>query len=76
MKLIQMPPHTFSAKLFEVSGFKVAGTLEGTIDLATLNGTYLLSLDEAYALSKALADSIADVRDNCLYEKDSLLRST
>lgn len=73
MKMLQMPPRTFSAKLFEVSGFKVAGTLDGFIDLATPNGTYPLSMEEAQSLSKALADSVADVQANCLHEKDALL---
>lgn len=76
-KLIQMPSNTYRAKLFSVphgeNEFLVAGTLDGFIDLATPNGTYQLSLLEAEGLGAALGMSIADIKDNCLYDLDAHL---
>jgi hypothetical protein len=77
--LLEMPRKTYTAKLIEVKWenryFAVAGTLDGFIDLATPeSGTYCLSLDEAKRLSDALITSIADVKNNCLYESDVLLK--
>jgi hypothetical protein len=75
--VLRMPHRTFKAKLFEVScedaSFKVAGTLDGFIDLATPNGTYVLSLEEVRALISALNSTITDVQSNCLYDADSRL---
>lgn len=73
MSVLQMPQRTFTAKLFEAGAFKVAGTLDGFIDLATPNGTYPLSLEEVTALSEALKRAAADVEANCIYDRDSLL---
>lgn len=74
--ILQMPARTFTAKLIEVTwettGFRLAGTLDGFIDLATPGGTYPLSLQEAESLVAALEEVINDVRRNCLYELDSL----
>jgi len=54
--------------------FQLSGTLDGFIDLATPSaGTYQLSLDEARALVAALNGAIADVKANCLYDRDALL---
>lgn len=73
----KIPVKTYVAKLFEITregkSLKVAGTLDGSIDLATPRGTFTLSLDEARQLIAALKDSITDVSDNCLYERDDLL---
>ena len=79
-KLIEIPKNTFTAKLFEASWdtsvFKVAGTLDGLIDLAVPGGgTYPLSLDEARGVIVALNNAIADVKANCLHARDSLLGS-
>ena len=74
--LIEMPPSTFKAKLFETEHFKVAGTLDGFVDLATSDGTYQLSLDEAQALASALNGAIADIKSNCLYDRDALLEKS
>jgi hypothetical protein len=71
--LIQMPANTYTAKLFESGVFKLAGTLDGFIDLATPRGTYALSLDEANGLAMAICNAIGDVKENCLYERDALL---
>lgn len=78
-KIIEMPPKTYRAKLFEVSiggsDFKVAGTLDGCIDLATTHGTYQLTEQEAFELAQALIESVKDVHANCLYDKDPLLKA-
>lgn len=75
--LIEMPPHTYSAKLVEVqcgvSTFKLAGTLDGYIDFATPSGTYVMSLEEAAKLSAALNIVVSDVEKHCLYDRDPLL---
>lgn len=76
-ELIQLPPHTYRAKLFEspweTTCFPLTGTLDGFIDFAMpQGGTYPLSLDEARCLVVALNASIADVKENCLYGRDSL----
>lgn len=75
-KFLQMPPRTFSAKLFRVAWesreFKIAGTLDGFIDLATPNGTYPLDLGEARELVEAIKSAVADVEKNCLYDSDVL----
>ena len=73
MNILIMPPRTFNAKLFKSESFKAAGTLDGFIDLATSAGTFTLALSEAKGLSDALNSAIADVENNCLYERDSLL---
>lgn len=75
--LLVMPPRTFTAKLFTVpwesNSFKLAGTLDGFIDLAVpCGGTYPLSLGEAKQLASALTSAIVDIESNCLYEKDAL----
>jgi hypothetical protein len=77
-RILQFPPNTYNAKLFSVDygfshSFKVAGTLDGFIDLATPQGTWPLSITEARELANALNASIADVEDNCLYDRDALL---
>ena len=77
-KLLNMPPPTFTAKLFEVpwetAHFAVAGTLDGFIDLAVpQGGTYQLSLEVARNLAEALTNSVADIQSNCLYDRDILL---
>ena len=72
-KLVTMKARTFTAKLLLAGQFKVAGTLDGFVDLATPQGTYALSLSEALELAKAIADAVADVQANCLYEDDVLL---
>lgn len=71
--VIAMPPLTFTAKLFDTGYFKVAGTLDGFIDLATPEGTYQLPLAQAESLADALVKSVADVKANCLYDRDELL---
>jgi hypothetical protein len=76
--IIEMPPQTYNAKLFsspwEGKTFKLAGTLDGFIDLAVpKGGTYPLSLEEARSLVDALNIAITDVQTRCLFEKDSLL---
>lgn len=71
--LLQMPKPTFTAKLFESGAFKVAGTLDGFIDLATPRGTYTLSLEDAHSLAMAICNAIGDVKANCLYDRDALL---
>jgi len=75
--IIEMPPRTYRAKLFEVrwenTSFRIAGTLDGYVDLAVPNGTYPLSVEEAENLAAALIGAIADVRANCLHDRDSLL---
>jgi hypothetical protein len=78
-RILQFPPNTYTAKLFEVSyssgtSFKVAGTLDGFIDLATPKGTWPLSLTEASDLAKALNDAVADVETSCLFNNDALLK--
>jgi len=70
MTLIQMLPRTFHAKEFEAGVFKLAGTLDGFIDFATPRGIYVMSLEWAQSLCDALQSSIADVKANCLYDKD------
>jgi len=75
MTVIQMPPRTFRAKLFEAGAFKAAGTLDGFIDLATPNGTYVLSIETAQALAMAVCNAIGDVKTNCLYDDDALLEA-
>lgn len=76
MTILRMPARTFTAKIakvpWETTAFKLAGTLDGFIDLATPGGTYPLSLQEAESLVAALEEVIDDVRRNCLYELDSL----
>ncbi len=77
-RVIQMPPRTYTAILFEVPHadgvFKLAGTLEGFIDFAFPQGpTYLLTLDQAQRLAVALGKAVADVRANCMYGQDALL---
>jgi hypothetical protein len=79
-EIIEMPPRTYTAKLFKIacqSGeFKTAGTLDGYLDLALPDGrgTYQLSLDEARWLVEALAAAIVDVEQNCLYDADPRLQ--
>jgi len=75
MTVIQMPSRTFTAKLFEAGAFRVAGTLDGFIDLATPNGTYPLTIEEAHNLAMALCNAIGDVKVNCLYDGDALLEA-
>ena len=72
-KAIGLPTQTFTAKLFVAGQFKVAGTLDGFMDLATPKGTCLLSIEEAHALIAAINNSIADIESNCLCERDALL---
>lgn len=74
--ILTMPQRlTYSAELFETKFFKVAGTLDGYIDIATKDGTYPVSIEEAAALSKALNACIGDISLNCLWDNDTLLRS-
>jgi hypothetical protein len=76
-KWMQVDKNTYKAKLFSVSHgeqeFKVAGTLDGFIDLATPRGTYQLSMLEAEDLAEALGKSAADVKASCLHDNDALL---
>jgi hypothetical protein len=77
--LLRMPALTFTAGLFKANWegkeFLVSGTLDGFIALAVPNGgTYPLSTQEAENLRDALNFCIEDVRKNCKYERDSLLR--
>jgi hypothetical protein len=76
-KILQFPSRTYTANLVEVgyfsTSFKVAGTLDGFIDLATPDGTWPLTLVEAKELSLALAAVATDVEKNCLYDRDVLL---
>jgi len=75
--VMEMPKKTYVAKLHEAQWgpciLKVAGTLDGFIDLAMPGRTYPLSLSEARALIAALSGTIADVEANCMYDRDSLL---
>lgn len=73
MSILQMPARTYNAKLFEAGHFKIAGTLDGFIDLSTPTGIYPLTLAEAEELKAVLSGSIADVKANCLYDSDALL---
>lgn len=73
MSVVQMLPRTYTAKLFEAGSHKVAGTLDGFIDLAMPGCTYQLSIQEAEELATALSGAIADVKANCLYDRDPLL---
>ena len=78
MKLLIMPSPIYNAQLFQspyaTTQFKLAGTLDGFIDLAVPEGkTYPLSLAEAEALAQALISAIGDVKTHCLYEKDPRL---
>ncbi len=78
--IIQMPSRTYRARLVEVPcgdvAFKLAGTLDGFIDFAMPGGggTYSLSTAEAENLATALLRVICDVKINCLYDRDALLR--
>ena len=78
MSMLQFPNRTYEAKAFtapfETDCFQLSGTLDGLIDLAVPNGgTYPLSVDEAKLLVVALNGAIADVQENCLYERDARL---
>lgn len=73
MTVIKFPGRTYSAKLFKAGNMQVAGTLDGYLDVAFPDLTYQLTLEDALGLVKALNASIADVRENCLYDKDALL---
>lgn len=73
--VVHLPRRTYRAKPFSAGGFKLSGTLDGFIDFAAQDRTYLLSLDEARALIAALSGAIADVQSNCLYDKDVLLEA-
>jgi hypothetical protein len=69
------PANTYTAKLFEVetasSLFKIAGTLDGFLDFAIEGkGTRILTCEEALKLSDSLKDAVADLKANCLYDKD------
>ena len=78
--IVKFSQRTYSAKIFRVSlsegpDFVMAGTLDGFIDFATPGGsTYAFTLDEARQLVAALNGAIHDVEENCLYERDALLR--
>jgi hypothetical protein len=72
--VLRFPPRTYSAKLFQAVGFKVAGTLDGFIDFAVPGGkTFQLSIEEAHDMVSALNGAVADIRANCLYDRDVLL---
>lgn len=72
--VLSFPKRTYSAKQFHAAGFQTAGTLDGYIDFAVpAKGTFQLSLAEADQLIAALSGAVADVRANCLYDKDVLL---
>lgn len=72
--VLRFPPRTYCAKLFEANDFKVAGTLDGYIDFAVPGyKTFQLSMNEINDLVSALNDAVADVRSNCLYDRDVLL---
>ena len=78
-KLIVMPASTYRAQLFTSpcggSQFKIAGTLDGYLDLAMPDsgGTWQISLNEARLLIQAMMAGILDVETSCLYEDDALL---
>lgn len=77
--ILQMPPQTYCAKLFEVACdggvFRIAGTLDGAVDLALPEGgTYVLAMETAQRLASALLDVTDDIRRNCLYDRDALLQ--
>jgi hypothetical protein len=72
--VLSFPPRTYCATLFEANEFKVAGTLDGYIDFAVPGyKTFQLSMDEINDLVSALNGAAADVRCNCLYDRDVLL---
>jgi hypothetical protein len=75
--VVEMPAATYTAALFSVPCgseiIKLAGTLDGFIDLATSGGTYSLSLLEAKALAVAICGAIVDVEGRCLFDRDALL---
>ena len=73
MSVVDWKQRTYTAKLFEAAGFKIAGTLDGYIDLATSNGTYQMSVAQALMLVAALHGAVADINENCLYDRDALL---
>jgi hypothetical protein len=73
---------TYVARLSEIRTdglvFKSAGTLDGLVDFAVQSGgrdsiTYSLSIEGAAALARALLETVKDVRENCLYDRDALL---
>lgn len=71
--IIKFPARTYTAKLFEIGGFSVAGTLDGYVDLATSVWTFQIEKSEAIAIAKALLACVDDINENCLYDKDILL---
>ena len=79
-KLLEIK-RTYSAKLFTVEcqhgDFKIAGTLDGFIDLAIPQGkTLQLTPEEARTLAAQLQSSVEDIEKNCLYDRDALLMKT
>jgi hypothetical protein len=73
---------TYRAALKEIlaSGFqfKIAGTLDGFVDLAVTESdgshrTYNISSSEARQLADALLFVVEDIGKNCLYDRDALI---
>jgi hypothetical protein len=73
---------TYAAKVekLTVSGLDlhIAGTLDGFIDFAVIPAnrpglTYSFTCDEARRIVSALTSVIADVKSNCLFDRDTLL---
>ena len=80
--VVQMPAKTYNAKLqtLILSGLevKIAGTLDGFIDLAVLpihgiSRTYSLTQGDALLLISALHAVVDDIAKNCLFDRDALL---
>lgn len=83
MNVYQIKQKTYTAKptKFSASGFgiTIAGTLDGYIDLAITQSdgeslTYNMSCDDIRLLVAGLNTTIEDIRKNCLYDKDALLK--
>jgi hypothetical protein len=74
VNVVKLADRTYTAKLFEVEGFKIAGTLDGFVDLATPNGpTFQISRDTALMLAAELMACVADINKNYLFDRDALL---
>jgi hypothetical protein len=74
---------TYRARLetVDASGLtiKIAGTLDGCIDFAVIEGdgasrTYSILPNEAANLATALSRVVSDIKTNCLYDRDILLK--
>jgi hypothetical protein len=67
---------SYNAKQFSAGDWLASGTLCGCIDIATPNGTFCLTPDEAAALTRAIDLARVDVlanssplHDPCIFER-------